>query len=219
MQYIQNRTNWCWAVACKMVGEQFKRNHPELDFCIPSCREGNEEADIEAVHEKGVRTNDRNGLRMDVVKWDGESFCVDPWQRAIVMNANTESPGTDGNWPGDDEAKEKGIKYVITGKCDSPLVKVVSIGNFNYDKSILYYHYMRMRTAFAQNKYLIGNAILYPNRVCHSFVLLDWTAEDQILLYDPWDGCFGSHTATEVFCNGISVPLGRGIVKWAQYVQ
>lgn len=24
-KYIQNRPNWCWAVACKMVGEQYKQ--------------------------------------------------------------------------------------------------------------------------------------------------------------------------------------------------
>lgn len=24
MGYIQNRTNWCWAVACKILGEQYK---------------------------------------------------------------------------------------------------------------------------------------------------------------------------------------------------
>lgn len=40
-QYIQNRTNWCWAVACRMVGEQFKRNYPEFDFHILSDQEEN----------------------------------------------------------------------------------------------------------------------------------------------------------------------------------
>ena len=26
MKYIQNRTNWCWVAACKVVGEQYKKN-------------------------------------------------------------------------------------------------------------------------------------------------------------------------------------------------
>ena len=93
VQYIQNRTNWCWAVACRMVGEQFKRNPPEFDILIPLCGEGNGETGRGEEKEKGVRTDDRRGLRMDIVEWDGEFFRVDSWQRAIVMNANTECPG------------------------------------------------------------------------------------------------------------------------------
>ena len=26
MKYIQNRTNWCWVAACKVAGEQYKKN-------------------------------------------------------------------------------------------------------------------------------------------------------------------------------------------------
>ena len=61
---------------------------------------------------------------MDVVEWDGESFLVDSWQRAIVMKANTECPGFDGNYSGDDVAKERGLKYVVTGQCDSHLIQI-----------------------------------------------------------------------------------------------
>lgn len=218
MQYIQNRTNWCWAVACKMVGEQFKRNHPELDFCIPSCWEGNEEADIEAVHEKGVRTNDGNGLRMDVAKWDGESFRVDSWQRAIVMNANTESPGADANHSGDDTAKERGLKYVVTGQCDSSLIQAVSLGLFDSGESLLPHHQEQIQAVFQRGDYMIGNAVLYPRGICHSFVLLDWTENDKVLIYDPWNGIFEFYSAEDVFDSGISTALGNGTIKWVQYI-
>lgn len=217
-QYIQNRTNWCWAVACRMVGEQFKRNNPAYDFEIIYDKDTASESAVRVDDINSLRLAMLEGIRTDVVRKKDGMFWLDTWQRLIVMNANSDYPGLDGNWPGDDEAKERGIKYVITGHCDSHLVKVVSIGVYASKESILHYHYKQIRLAFAQNNYLIGNAILYPNGVCHSFVLLDWTAEDKILLYDPWDGHFRFHAAADVFCNGISVPLGTGIIKWAQYV-
>lgn len=130
-EYIQNRTNWCWAVACRMVGEQFIRNNPVYNFTFFY--------DKETVAEGVVRLDDSNSLRL---------------------------------------AELEGIRTDIVRQ----------------------------------------NGVLYPDGVCHSFVLLDWTAEDKILLYDPWDGHFGFHAAADVFCNGISVPLGTGIIKWAQYV-
>lgn len=34
MDYIQNRTNWCWIAACKILGEQYKKTHPEVTLSI-----------------------------------------------------------------------------------------------------------------------------------------------------------------------------------------
>lgn len=218
IQYIQNRTNWCWAVACRMVGEQFKRNHPELDFCISPCREGHKETDIETGHEKGVITNDKTGLRMDVVEWDGEFFRVDPWQRAIVMNANTECPGADGNHSGDDAAKERGLKYVVTGQCDSGLIQAVSLGLFDSAESLLTHRQEQIQEVFQREDYMIGNAVLYPKGICHSFVLLNWTESNKVLIYDPWNGTFELYSAEDVFDGGISTALGTGIIKWVQYL-
>lgn len=36
MKYIQNRTNWCWVAACKVVGEQYKKNFTEFAFTLES---------------------------------------------------------------------------------------------------------------------------------------------------------------------------------------
>lgn len=207
-QYIQNRTNWCWAVACRMVGEQFKRNHPKFDFHIQPDREEN----------WGVRSNDWKGLRMDVVKWEGDFFCVDSWQRAIVMNANTECPGSDGNHSGDDAAKERGLKYVVTGQCDSSLIQTVSLGLFDSMESLLVHHQERIHAVFQRDDYVIGNAVLYPRGICHSFVLLNWMADHKILIYDPWNGVFDLYPAEDVFGSGISTALGNGIIKWVQYI-
>ncbi len=217
-QYIQNRTNWCWAVACRMVGEQFKRNHPKFDFLTPLCREGNEETVRGDEKEKEVRTDDRRGLRMDVVKWDGEFFYVDSWQRAIVMNANTECPGFDGNHSGDDVAKERGLKYVVTGKCESNIIQIVNLGFFDSEESLLAYHQERICTVFQKGDYMIGNAVLYPRGICHSFVLLNWTLDNKVLIYDPWNGSYDLYPAGDVFDSGISTALGSGTIKWIQYI-
>ena len=41
---------------------------------------------------------------------------------------------------------------------------------------------------------LIGNAILYPGGICHSFVALDWKKTGELVIYDPWDGNIGTYT-------------------------
>lgn len=215
-QYVQNRTNWCWAVACKMVGEQFKRNHHGFDFHID--RNGNKRTVMEDEYKKEVRTAVREGLRTDVVKWDGEFFYVDSWQRAIVMNANTECPGFDGNHSGDDVAKERGLKYVVTGKCESNLIQIVNLGFFDSEESLLAYHQERICTVFQKGDYRIGNAVLYPRGICHSFVLLNWTLDNKVLIYDPWDGSYDLYPAGNVFDSGISTALGSGTIKWIQYI-
>ena len=40
VQYVQNRTNWCWAVACRMVGEQFKGITLNLIFSFHYVEKG-----------------------------------------------------------------------------------------------------------------------------------------------------------------------------------
>lgn len=217
-QYIQNRANWCWAVACRMVGEQFKRNNSDFNFYILTGRKDNTGIATGAEYKKGVKTNNHDGIRRDVVKWNHGAFWVDFWQQAIVLNANTECPGDDGNWPGDDEAKERGIKFVVTGQCESTLIQTATIGEFDSVESLPCRYLEQIRSVFQRNGYMIGNSILYPKRICHSFVLMDWTADDKILLYDPWNGAFGFYPSEDVFYRGISSPLGTGIIKWAQYI-
>lgn len=103
-------SNWCGAVACRMVGEQFKWNNPACDFEIIY--------DKDTTSESAVRVDDINSLQLamlerihtDIARKKEGTFWLDTWQRLIVMNANSDYPGLDGNWTGDDEAKERGIK-------------------------------------------------------------------------------------------------------------
>lgn len=81
---------------------------------------------------------------------------MDSRQRAIEMNANTECPGFDGNHSGDDAAKERGLKYVVTGQCDSNFIQIACLGFFDSGESLLVYHEERIRTVFQRGNYLIG---------------------------------------------------------------
>lgn len=217
VSYIQNRTNWCWAVACKMVGEQYKRNHTEFSFKPDSV---NTEVccGIQEQLENTVATNEFEGLRTEIVENRDGVWFVDAWQHAIVKNANSIHGGMGGNFPGDDMAKLRGLKYVVTGECESDLIRTVSIGNYDSAYSFLFDYYRQLKTVFEKNEYLIGNAVLYPRIIPHSFVLLDWGQDDEIAVYDPWDGSVQKHAMQDVFLRGFQSARGKGIIKWAQYI-
>ena len=55
MKYIQNRTNWCWVAACKVAGEQYKKNFTEFAFTLENP-------------ETEVAVSNLDGLRTDIVK-------------------------------------------------------------------------------------------------------------------------------------------------------
>ena len=66
MKYIQNRTNWCWVAACKVAGEQYKKNFTEFAFTLESP-------------ETEVAVSNLDGLRTDIVKkkkWNIFCGCV-----------------------------------------------------------------------------------------------------------------------------------------------
>lgn len=82
MKYIQNRTNWCWVAACKVAGEQYKKNF------------------------------------------------ADAWQSAIARNADFLHGGLEGKFPGNDQMKMRGLKYVVLGDCESNLIQTITLGTY-----------------------------------------------------------------------------------------
>ena len=64
MKYIQNRTNWCWVAACKVAGEQYKKNFTEFAFTLESP-------------ETEVAVSNLDGLRTDIVKRRNGIYFVD----------------------------------------------------------------------------------------------------------------------------------------------
>ena len=218
MEYIQNRTNWCWAVACKVVGEQYRKNH---DGGFRSFNHGNKDTCGSILQKYGgiTATDCMEGLRLETVKNTDGIYYVDGWQKAIVMHANSMHRGVDGNFPGDDMAKLQGLNFVVTGECESSLVQTVSLGSYDSEYSILYYYHNQLKTVFKKKNYLIGNAVLYPKMICHSFILLEWGQDDKIAVYDPWDGCVAKYTVQDLFFKGFPSAQGAGIIKWVQYIE
>ena len=97
MKYIQNRTNWCWVAACKVAGEQYKKNFTEFAFTLES-------------QETEVAVSNLDGLRTDIVKRRNGIYFVDAWQSAIARNADFLHGGLEGNFPGNDQMKMRGLK-------------------------------------------------------------------------------------------------------------
>lgn len=92
MKYIQNRTNWCWVAACKVAGEQYKKNFTEFAFTLENP-------------ETEVAVSNLDGLRTDIVKRRNGIYFVDAWQSAIARNADFMHGGLEGNFQGNDQMK------------------------------------------------------------------------------------------------------------------
>ena len=92
MKYIQNRTNWCWVAACKVAGEQYKKNFTEFAFTLESP-------------ETEVAVSNLDELRIDIVKRRNGIYFVDAWQSAIARNADFMHGGLEGNFQGNDQMK------------------------------------------------------------------------------------------------------------------
>ena len=75
MKYIQNRTNWCWVAACKVVGEQYKKNFTEFAFTLENP-------------ETEVAVSNLDGLRTDIVKRRNRIYFVDSYNTMGYRNNN-----------------------------------------------------------------------------------------------------------------------------------
>lgn len=221
--YIQNRSNWCWAAAAKIVGLHYKILKPRYQFTI-ECSSGLttkfRRLGFVSVDEmkNGVPTADREGLRFPGAIEVDDQIYVDAWQRAIVMNANTVKPGNGGNHPGDDTSKISALKYAITGSAQAFDIQVISRGHVNNPSSLLDQYQDEIETAFAGDRWMIGNYISSMNQKPHSVALI---AEEnkRIRLFDPWDGFSDIYTLDQIFRTGFLTSLGQGLIKWIQYVR
>lgn len=216
LEYIQNRQHWCWAVACRMVGEQYKKRHTKFGFDIIRARP--EECGCVTVseYENGVVTDNTDGINWALQQVG--MIRVDAWQRAIVMNANTgRYIGYDGDIGGDDEAKTRGIKYYLTGDIYSNRVKVETLG-FHDDMSSLWDRYRnQIMESVSRQEYIIGNAVLHDKNECHSFVVL-YIEGEKVMLYDTADGEILYCSVGEAFGSGFKSRSSTGVIKWVQRI-
>lgn len=216
-QYVQNRIHWCWAVACKMVGEKYKESHPEYGFSIINDNKPFYGQVSEEEYNNGVPTSDINGINWRLQE-DNKQVRVDAWQRAIVMNANTEKyVGYEGDVSGDDIAKERGLRYYLTGNSESREVRIETLGSHDSRQSLFVEYGDKLIYRLSNYEYMIGNMIIKEKRLFHSIVLI-YMEREHILLYDPGNGEIIRCLQKEAFESGINCSLGRGIIKWVQMI-
>lgn len=202
--YIQNRVNWCWVVACKILGQRYKLIYPQWDFSA---------VDGQPNHH-GVVTHDLNGLRLDAAGRYHNTFTVDVWQNSIVANLTGFNEG--GNVKGDDEEKERGIKYVIAGSSEEKGILVSVRGGYKDTVSVFERYDTQIKLILSSQQYILANTVLDTGKF-HTVVILD-IRNDAVNIYDPWDGAVISSTIADVFYRGFKTCLGVGIVKWIQYI-
>lgn len=211
--YIQNRTNWCWVVACKILGQQYKSVYPQWNFSIMD-NQSTQNRHLIQKHHQGIVTYDLNGLRIDAAGRYNHAFTVDTWQNAIVASLTGFHEA--GNVKGDDEDKERGIKYVVTGSSEKNDISVITRGGYKDSISIFDQYDTQIINVIASKQYILANMVLDSGKF-HTVVIIG-ILNDTIYLYDPWDGAVISSNITDVFHHGLKIRLGRGIVKWIQYI-
>lgn len=219
--YIQNRSNWCWAAAAKIVGMHYKSIKPRYQFTIKKSigltSELRQQGFVSQEEMRdGVLTFNQEGLH-EPYERDGKYF-IDAWQRAIVMNSNAVMRGKDENFVADDDTKIRALKYVISGNTQSFGLQVINLGFYNDEVSLLDRYHNEIETAFATDRWMIGNYLSELTQKPHSVVLMT-DKSGKIRLFDPWDGFNDIYSLDQIFKTGFLTNLGQGIIRWIQYVR
>lgn len=219
--YIQNRINWCWAAVAKIVGFQYKIMNPQYNFKIVS--NNNSEMSCKGFvstldYYYGVKTKILDGLRIEYIKRYNENYLIDPWQRAIVMNANTQYyQGYEGNVAESDEGKINALKYVVTGDINSFLIQVNSIGLYSDPLSLMVSNCDNLAYVSKKGLYFIGNYIIKETECAHSVAIMP-NVRSNAVIFDPWDGFCKEFSYRQLFETGFYTNLGHGVIKWIQYI-
>ena len=77
--------------------------------------------------------NRTNWCWVEACKDAGEQYkknFADAWQSAIARNADFLHGGLEGDFPGNDQMKMRGLKYVVLGDCESNLIKTITLGTY-----------------------------------------------------------------------------------------
>lgn len=201
--YIQNHINWCWATVAKIVG---------LEYCLKynlPIHFQQTEADI-------IRT-DLCGLRLDICGRSGGYVTVDAMQLNIVEHAKDPWNNPNGNLPEGDAAKERALRYVISGRTDALFPVVILAGHYKNRNDLL-----SSLPAYVEEAMILGNSFIgnyqRTDGAYHSVVLSPIT-ENRLRLYDPWDGFQEEFSKQQLFRSGFLNNQGAGAIQWIQYIR
>lgn len=216
--YLQNRINWCWAAAAKIVGLHYKNQHPYFGFTIEHPAPDPEQRALGYVSPPeltgGVRTQDLAGLCHPCEREDG--FYIDAWQRAIVMNTGGRF-GEAGDLAGGDAEKMDALRFVVTGDPNTCEIRAVSLGQCDSATPLLDAYPELLGAQIQNQNWMIGNHLQETGQP-HSVVLMP-DEKGRVRLFDPWDGFSEVYTPAQLFRSGFLSSLGRGVIRWVQYIE
>lgn len=201
--YIQNHINWCWAAVAKIVG---------LEYCLKHnlpIRSQQTEEDV-------IRT-DLRGLRLDICGRVRGYVTVDAMQFNIVEHARDPKNNPNGDLPEGDAAKERALRYVISGSVDASAPVVILAGHYQSKNDLLSYLPDYVEEAIFLGNSFIGN-YRRTDGTYHS-VVLSPTSGDRLKLYDPWDGFWEEFSTQQIFRSGFLNNQGPGVIQWIQYIR
>lgn len=69
-----------------------------------------------------------------------------------------------------------------------------------------------------RKEYILVNVVLEEGQIYHTMVLLG-IKRKEAYLYDPWNGMIIEEKIEDIFEKGFYIELGKGIVKWIQFVE
>lgn len=201
--YIQNHINWCWATVAKIVGMEY-------------CMKHNLPIRFQQTEDDIVRT-DLRGLRLDICGRAQGYVTVDAIQLNIVEHASDPKTNPDGELPEGDAAKERALRYVISGSVDASAPVVILAGHYQSKNDLLSYLPDYVEEAIFLGNSFIGN-YRRADGTYHS-VVLSPTSGDRLNLYDPWDGFREEFSTQQIFRSGFLNNQGLGVIQWIQYIR
>lgn len=201
---IQNGENWCWVTAAKLVAHHYSHKNKNEPYKI----------DKSARSENVRRIDVQSGFRSLYLGVDGESYTADDLQCRIMEKASGNE--VNGKYSGNDECKCKALEYVLGNEGTTDL-RAVTIGH--YASKLIDDFEDELRTILKSNSAFIGNyCFIHQPDLIHSVVCIPRN-ENQIYLYDPWDGYDAKFTLLQMFRTGFLTNRGAGIITWLQYLK
>lgn len=209
--FVQNTRSWCWVVCAKIVGFDYlyKQNKvKDYDYLIKEYEV------IEDVNLKyGIPLN-LNNLREEYTGLLDGMHTVDAWQLAIVSNVFKGKAVR--NHLATDIEKENALRYVITGNINGD-INVKTVGEYYKNESLLKVENFDFQKVLGSTNSFIGNYVL-DDGTAHSVVVKS-VNQDNVMIYDPWDGYKKLITLQEAFEEGFRTNKGYGKIQWVQYVE
>lgn len=186
----QNKNNWCWATAAKMVAENNGGAALSSTAQVLSNTGG--------LHSYG-------GVAYYGVNDSGQ-YTANGAQRAIVVYVK----GSDADNGGTDANKTSALQYASS--------KTMTVGTFgSYQTALSSSQITTIKNDLNAGKYVIGN--LVSGGYGHSVAILSYrSSDDKYRIIDPWDTTDYYYSSSSIFSTaGFPVFGSNGRIEWIQY--